>query len=104
MIVLLTSMGALLVASVAFAHTPVAHAASTCGVGNGTGYGYTYLTTLKVTRTSCSTGKNVARHHGHVRGWHCTRKTLNSSPTQVEAKETCKSGSKSVVWTYSQNR
>jgi hypothetical protein len=103
MTALLTSMGALLVASVAFAHAPAAHAAASCG---GTGRnvdGYTYLSSLTVSHTSCSTGRNVVKHHGHLSGWHCSKKTQTSS-IQVQGRETCKSGRKSVVWTYTQNK
>jgi hypothetical protein len=105
MIVVVTSAAALLGASAALAHGPAAHAAASCSVGSGEHvYGYTYLFPIKVSHTGCSTGKNVVKHHGHVRGWHCSTKTLANSPTQVQARETCTSGRKSVVWTYSQNK
>lgn len=94
----------LLAAAVALAHSPTARMASSCGVGSGTGYGYTYLTSLSVTRTSCANGKSVARHHGKVQGWRCATRKLASSPVQVQDRETCNSGSRQVVWTYTQNR
>jgi hypothetical protein len=97
------SSGVLLTATGAFAHGPQASAAGGCGVGAGHGYGYTYLTSLKVTRTSCTTGKSVAKHHGHVNGWKCSTKRLATSPVQYESRVTCKSGSRQVVWTFSQN-
>jgi hypothetical protein len=103
MILLLISSGILLTATGAFARSPQARAAGNCGVGNGKGYGYTYLTSLKVTRTSCSTGKNVAKHHGHVGGWHCSTKRLATSPVQYESRVTCKGGSRQVIWTFTQN-
>ena len=90
-------------AALAGAHTPAAHAAASCGVGNGKGYGYTYLTSLNVTRTSCANGKAVAKKHGHARGWHCSTKRLATSPVQYQARVTCTSGNRRVVWTYTQN-
>jgi len=103
MILLLISSAVLLTASVALAQAPVAQLAGGCSVGSGYGFGYTYLTSLTVTRTSCSNGKRVVKHHGHVRGWHCTKKRLASSPVQYQDRETCKSGSRRVVWTFTQN-
>jgi hypothetical protein len=104
MVTILVAAVALLAATVALAHSPAARMASSCGVGSGTGYGYTYLTSLTVKRTSCATGKSVAKHHGKVRGWRCSMKKLASSPVQVQDRETCKSGAKQVVWTYTQNK
>lgn len=101
---LVVASGLLATASTA-APSLEAHVASSCSVGSGVHVdGYTYLYSIKVSRTSCSTGKNVVKHHGSVRGWHCSTKTLANSPTQVQARETCKSGSKSVVWTYAKNK
>jgi len=102
-VVLLVSSGTLLIATGALAQSPRAGAAGGCGVGSGKGYGYTYLTSLKVTNTSCTTGKTVAKHHGHVSGWKCSTKRLATSPVQYESRVTCKSGSRQVVWTFSQN-
>ncbi|MGI8713661.1 MAG: hypothetical protein ACR2NR_10855 [Solirubrobacteraceae bacterium] len=101
---LLAVAAALVAATAAMAHSPDARIASSCGVGSGTGYGYTYLTSLTVKNTSCSTGKTVARHHGKVKGWRCSTKRLASSPVQVQNRETCKSGSKQIVWTDTQNK
>ena len=102
-VLLLLSSGILLTATGALAHAPRAHAAGSCGIGSGHGYGYTYLTSLKVTKTSCATGRSVAKHHGHVKGWKCSTKRLATSPVQYESRVTCKSGSRQVVWTFSQN-
>jgi hypothetical protein len=103
----LVSIGAVASAGIASsalaAPAPAAHAAASCGVGNGKGYGYTYLTSLTVTHTSCSTGKAVAKKHGHVSGWHCSTKRLATSPVQYQARVTCTSGSRRVVWTFTQN-
>jgi hypothetical protein len=89
--------------AVAVAHEPAARAAASCGVGKGRGLGYTYVTSITVRATNCVTGKNVVKHHGHVSGWRCTTKRLATSLTQYEARETCTSGSRRVVWNYSQN-
>jgi hypothetical protein len=104
LVLLLLSSGILLTATGALAHSPRARAAGNCGVGSGHGYGYTYLTSLKVTNTGCATGKTVAKHHGHVKGWKCSTKRLATSPVQYESRVTCKRGSRKVVWTFSQNR
>ena len=104
LVLMLASSGILLAATGALAHSPRARAAGSCGIGSGHGYGYTYLTSLKVTNTSCATGRSVAKHHGHVRGWRCSTKRLATSPVQYESRVTCKSGSRQVVWTFSQNR
>ena len=76
------ALAAVSAASSASANGPVAHAAGKCGIGNGRGYNYSYLTFLWVFKTSCGTGKSVAKAHGHVRGWHCSKKILDKSPVQ----------------------
>jgi hypothetical protein len=103
LVVLLVSSGTLLIATGALAHSPRAAAAGSCNVGAGKGYGYTYLTSLKVTNTSCTTGQTVAKHHGRVTGWKCSTARLATSPVQYESRVTCKAGSRQVVWTFSQN-
>jgi hypothetical protein len=104
LVALLVVSFVLMVAGASSAQPPVARSAgSTCGVGSGHGYGYTYLTFLWVYRTSCSTGKHVANHHGHVRGWRCAKKRLATSPVQYQERETCKRGRAEVQWTYTQN-
>ncbi|MGH2866854.1 MAG: hypothetical protein ACRDNK_04695 [Solirubrobacteraceae bacterium] len=85
------------------AQGPVARATTGCGVGAGKGYGYSYLTSLKVRRTSCATGRSVAKHHGRLRSWSCTKKRLDTSPVQYDDRETCHSGARQVVWTFTQN-
>jgi hypothetical protein len=80
-----------------------AHAARGCSVGTGRGYGYSYLTSLKVFRTSCSTGRALAKRHGHKPGWSCRRIRLDTSPVQYDDRVTCLSGQRKVVWTYTQN-
>jgi len=82
---------------------PVAHAAKACSVGTGEGYGYTYLTSLKVTDTTCTTGKTLVRHKGKLKGWRCTTKILDRSPVQYDARKTCSDHRKRVVFAYTQN-
>ena len=103
-------MAALLAAAIATggaaaASGPVAHAASGfCGMGNTRGYGYSYLTSLWVSNVSCSTGRTVAKDHGHVSGWSCKKTTLDSSPVQYDARVSCTKGSGRVHYTYTENR
>jgi hypothetical protein len=80
-----------------------AHAAASCGVGNGLGYGYSYLTSLSVSHISCATGRLVAKHHGHVIGWRCSKRILDRSPVQYDARVRCTRGVRTVIWTYTQN-
>lgn len=103
LMVMLLLTALLAVAGTASAGTPRAHAAATCHVGNSRGYGYSYLTWLWVYKTSCATGRRVAKHHGHVKGWSCHRRILDKSPVQYDAKVSCKSGHRQVQWKYTQN-
>jgi hypothetical protein len=104
----LLSVGAVLAAgatTAATARTPIAHAAATCmPQGAKHWHGYFYIEPITVTHTSCATGKSVAAHHGHVRGWHCSQKTLESSTIERIAQESCKSGRKKVVYKFIQNK
>ena len=81
--------------------------------------GQGYFTSLKVTRTSCSTGSRVARAHYSCRtkngkSGRCSRRVLNfrcseSRPSsqrtadEYNARVTCRRGSRRVVFTYQQN-
>ncbi len=105
---LLALFGASLVLAVALApgagaRPAVAHTAGTCSVGSGRGYGYSYLTWLWVSKTSCASGKNLAKHHGNLSGWRCTQKILDRSPVQYDAQKTCKRAAAQVQWKYTQN-
>jgi hypothetical protein len=82
---------------------PAAHAAGRCNTGSRRNLGYTYVTSLKVSRTSCSNGKKLVKHHGKLAGWHCSRKLLDRSPVQFDARMTCKSGGRNVTWTFTQD-
>jgi hypothetical protein len=83
--------------------SPVAQTAKTCGVGEGHGFGYSYLTSLTVQRTSCKNGRHVVHKRGKLRGWHCSKKRLDTSPVQYDERVTCKSGRRLVKWTFTQN-
>lgn len=94
-----------------------AHAARACSSPRYPGSGY--FTSLRVTRTSCRTGRKVAvahyrcrRKHG-VRG-HCHHAVLHFRckenrpasariPTQYNSRVTCRRGSRRVVFVYQQN-
>jgi hypothetical protein len=81
----------------------VARVAKACSVGSGQGFGYTYLTSLTQSGTSCSTATSLARAHGRKSGWHCGVKRLATSPIQYQDRETCTSGTRRVVWVFTQN-
>jgi hypothetical protein len=85
------------------ARNRTAHVAGRCSVGSGRNDGYSYVTSLSVSRTNCKSGLNLVKHHGHLRGWGCKKKLLDRSPVQYDARMTCKSGAKQVVWTFTQN-
>lgn len=101
----------------ATAAAPAAHAARSCTVPKYPGNGY--FTSLRVTHTSCGTGRKVARAHYRcrrvhgVRGrchhavlhFHCKEYRPASAriPTQYSSRVTCKRGSRRVVFVYQQN-
>ena len=96
------------------AAAPAAHASKRCKAPTYPGLGY--FTSLSVTGTSCATGGKVAvayykcrLKHGvkgrctsRVLGYSCTEKR-NSIATEIDARVTCRSGSRRVVHTYQQN-
>jgi hypothetical protein len=86
----------------ALAH-PAAHNAAACSVGSGEGYGYTYLTSLSVSHTTCATGVKLVRHKGKLSGWRCTKKVLDTSPVQYDARMTCTDHSSRVTYMVTQN-
>jgi hypothetical protein len=100
----LTTLTVALVAAAMLVFVASASSRTTkCNVGAGKGYGYSYLTSLSVNGVSCSTGSYVAKKHGHVRGWRCRQKRLDTSSFQYDERVSCASGRHSVVWTYTQN-
>jgi hypothetical protein len=108
------------IAALAIAPAGSAVAATKCSVkGKEQKLGTTYVTTLKVTGVSCSTGErvvkafNVCRHKKGVAG-RCTAKVKRFSctekrpaalkgPISYDADVTCKNGAKRVVFHYQQN-
>jgi hypothetical protein len=99
----------------AAAAPPVAEAARSCGVGDGRGYGTTYVTSLRVSGTSCRSGKRVVRaFHAcrpgrrgrcgrRVRGYRCREGQRDRSPVQYDARVTCRNGGNVVKHRYTQN-
>ena|ERR1700754_360533 len=93
---------------------PGAAHAATCPNPKYPGSGY--FTSLQVTKVSCATGKKLALayykcrlKHGvsgrctsKVMGYSCTEKRV-SIDTEIDARVTCKDGSKKVVHAYQQN-
>jgi hypothetical protein len=103
LVVLGTALSMLPVPATASNSRPVAVAARSCSIGNYHSYGYSYLTSLSVRNTSCGTGRHVAHRHGHISGWRCAKKRLDTSPVQYDDRETCTRGRAKVVWTFTQN-
>ena len=108
------------VAGGASASGPVATASKTCSLtlSQQRHSGATYLIQLKVSGTTCSSGLSVEKAwqscrkstpgrrtcKRRVSGYKCTQKVLDSSKTQYDAKTTCKSGSRTVTFYYTQNK
>lgn len=75
-----------------------------------------YFTSLKVSRTSCATGRKLTLAYYRCRvkngragtcnkrvlNYRCTEKR-NRIPTEINARVTCKRGSRTIVHTYQQN-
>jgi hypothetical protein len=105
------------VQAVAPATAAPAHAARACSAPKYPGSGY--FTSLRVSHTSCGTGRKVAvahyhcrRHHGvrgrchhRVRHFRCREHRPSSGriSTQYSSRVTCTRGSRKVVFVYQQN-
>lgn len=103
-------------AGAAIAASPASAAAATraCSAPKYPGSGY--FTSLRVTSTSCTTGKRIAlgyyrcrvkggrsgRCRSRVSGYRCIERRQSIS-TEFNARVTCKRGSRRVVHTYQQN-
>ena len=99
-----TAAAAAGLSAVATAAAPAAHIAKNCPIGSGRGFpGYAYVTAIAESGTTCSAADGLVKAHGRQSGWACTTKRLATSPIQYQASETCTSGSRKVVWDYSQN-
>ena len=111
----LALLAALAVVALAGAGTATAKG---CDVKTSDYPGDGYFTSLSVSGVSCSTGKSVAREHyrkrvrrggrdgkynGSVKGFNCRESSRNRSSTELNARVSCKRGSKRVSFTYQQN-
>jgi hypothetical protein len=103
-----------LAASAQAAPTPVARAAKTCQPPKYPSRGY--FTSLSVKHVSCATGRKLALAYFHCRAksslsGRCHRRVMkyackeqrNSIPTEIDARVTCKRGSRVVIHSYQQN-
>jgi hypothetical protein len=97
---------------------PVAKVAGSCRIPNGGEHlGPTYLTSLTVSGTSCSTGLTVVRGyhacqlkaggvkstcHSTVDGFRCSEKRGPSIPTEFYSSVSCTDHSERVNYKYSQ--
>lgn len=91
-----------------------ASAAKSCSTPNYPGSGY--FTSLKVSGTSCATARKVTLSHYRCRvrrggadgrctstlSYRCSERRT-SIPTEINARVTCKRGSRTVIYTYQQN-
>lgn len=91
-----------------------AAASKSCSVPKYPGSGY--FTSLRVSGTACATGRKLVVSYyrcrlKHGRKGRCTSRVLGYScaerrtsiPTEINARVTCRRGSRSVVHTYQQN-
>ena len=104
-----------LAAPASAAAAPTAEAAKRCDIGAGTGYGTTYVTSIRVSGTSCRSGKRVIKaYHAcrpgrsgrcdrRVRGYRCNEGSRDKSPVQYDAKVVCRNGGNVVTHRYTQN-
>ncbi len=97
---------------------PIATAAGSCSIPHGGEHlGPTYLTSLSVSGTNCTTGFTIVREyhncqlkHGGVKakctskvdGFSCQEKRGPSIPTEFYSSVSCLDGSKRVNYKYSQ--
>jgi hypothetical protein len=102
-------------ASAASAGGPVAAASKNCSVGDYGGYGTTYVyPPIRVSHTSCSSGRKVVRaFHAcrpgkagrcthRVLGYSCSERRFDKIRTQYSSRVSCRKGGKRVKHTYTQ--
>lgn len=82
----------------------IAHSSASCSTQWTNRHGYAYLYRLSVSHTSCSSGAELAAHHGHLHGWRCKTKRLATSAVQYMDRQSCSSGRRRVSWEFSENR
>jgi hypothetical protein len=118
LVVAVAAVALFAIAGAAGASSPQAHAAGKCNIkGQERKLGASYVTSLRVTKTSCRTGKSVVRAYnkcrhrsggakGHchhkVKRYKCSEHRAGVS-TQFDASVTCKRGAKRVKFTYTEN-
>ncbi len=105
----------LVLAALTGGSSAVAGTARTCSTPKYPGVGY--FTSLRVTGVGCATGRKlvVAYYHcrlahggkagrcpGGVMHYRCTEKR-NTIPTEIDARVTCRRGSRRIVHTYQQD-
>jgi hypothetical protein len=111
-VAVLTLVAAL--AATASAGASTATASKSCSVGNSRSYGTTYVLSISVSHTSCSSGRSVIRAfhscrpgkagycHRRVLGYSCSERRFDKIKTQYSARVTCRKGSRVVKHTYQQ--
>jgi hypothetical protein len=118
LVVAVAAVALFAIAGAAGASSPQAHAAGKCNIkGQERKLGASYVTSLRVTKTSCRSGKSVVRAYnkcrhrsggakGHchhkVKRYKCSEHRAGVS-TQFDASVTCKRGAKRVKFTYTEN-
>jgi hypothetical protein len=114
----LVAAGAVLVPSAASGDGSDALSAAACKVpGGGRGLGPTYVTSLRVSGTSCSSGVRLVKAYyrcrsrdggrrgtckGKVNGYRCSERRSNVIRTQFDARVSCRKGSARVNHAYTQ--
>ena len=112
----LVALLALATASGAVAGSPAVHAAGNCHLSSyeQRHLGASYVTSLRVKKTSCSKGKGVVKAFNSCRGsarGHCTHRVKGYAcnehrsgiSVQFDSTVNCSNGSKRVHFTYTQN-
>jgi hypothetical protein len=91
-----------------------AEAAKSCDVGSGRGYGTTRVTLLKVSGTSCRSGRKLVRAFhacrpgkkgkcgAHLLGWSCTESRYHQRKHSYRSRVVCALGGKRVRHNYTQ--
>jgi hypothetical protein len=88
-------------------------AAKKCSVGDSRSYGTTYVLSIRVSGTSCRSGRKLIRAFHRCRpgkagkcpsvdGYSCSEHRFNKSKTSYDSGVTCHKGSKVVKHTYTQ--
>ena len=106
------SLAVLVAITTLLALAPAASAKG-CRVGDERSYGTTYVLSIKVSGTSCRSGRKVIRAFHACRpgrsgrcsralGYSCSESRFNKSATSYDSRVTCRKGGKRVKHTYTQ--